>query len=342
MKINVLMTGAGAPGGPGIIKGLKQDKNIDLLVCDANHNASGRYLNDKYEIIPLAENDNFISFMLSLCKKYNIDIIFPLVTLELFKFSRNKELFENQGVKIIVSDYDSLIIANNKSALYKHLFEKKIVTPDFYVVNNFNQIKNAFLKLGYPNKPVCIKPSISNGSRGIRVIDNKINELDLLFNHKPNSLYMTYNKLIDILSENNFPELLASEYLPGEEYTIDSIVNNAKPEIIIPRKRSKMNGGISVAGEFEDNKEIISYCHEILTSLKLSGPIGLQVKKSNDGIFKILEINPRIQGTSIAAFGAGINLPLLSIYSTLGVNYKIPNMNWSTKFIRYYNEVFYE
>ena len=43
------MTGAGAPGGPGIIKGLRQDKNIDLLVCDSNPNASGRYLNEKFE-----------------------------------------------------------------------------------------------------------------------------------------------------------------------------------------------------------------------------------------------------------------------------------------------------
>ena len=336
------MTGAGAPGGPGIINGLSQDNNINLLVCDANPHASGRYLNEKFEIIPPANDDNFISFMLSLCKKNNINVIFPLVTLELFKFSANKDLFENAGVKVVVSDYDSLLIANDKSALYKHLFDKKIMTPDFYVINNFNQIKKAFLKLGYPNKPVCIKPSISNGSRGVRVIDNTINEFDLLFNHKPNSLYMTYNKLIDILCDTDFPELLASEYLPGEEYTIDSIVTNGKPEIIIPRKRSKMNGGISVAGEFEENKEIIHYCHEILTSLKLSGPIGLQVKKSKDGVFKILEINPRIQGTSIAAFGAGINLPLLSIYSTLGINYKIPNMNWSTKFIRYYQEVYYE
>ena len=31
--INVLMTGAGAPGGPGIIKALLEDKMIKLVVC---------------------------------------------------------------------------------------------------------------------------------------------------------------------------------------------------------------------------------------------------------------------------------------------------------------------
>lgn len=335
------MTGAGAPGGPGIIKGIKKDKNINLIVCDANPISSGKYLNDKFELIPPANDKNFISFILSLCKKNSIDIIFPLVTMELFKFSKNKSLFESNGIKVIVSDYDNLLIANNKSSLCSHLYKNNIPTPNFFIVNDFNQIKNALKKLNYPKNPICIKPSVSNGSRGVRIIDDTVNEFDLLFKHKPNSLYIKYDKLMEILNTNTFPELLFSEYLPGEEYTIDCIVKNSKPEIIIPRKRTKMNSGISVAGEFEENKEIISYCYDILSSLDLEGPIGLQVKKSKNGNFKILEINPRIQGTSIAALGAGVNLPLLSIYSVLNIEYSIPKIKWNTKFLRYYDEVYY-
>ena len=37
--MNVLMTGAGAPGGPGIIKCLKRIKDINLTVADADINA---------------------------------------------------------------------------------------------------------------------------------------------------------------------------------------------------------------------------------------------------------------------------------------------------------------
>ena len=43
-KIKVLMTGAGAPGGPGIIQALKKDNNIHLHIADANPNSSGRYM----------------------------------------------------------------------------------------------------------------------------------------------------------------------------------------------------------------------------------------------------------------------------------------------------------
>ena len=45
-KIKVLMTGAGAPGGPVIIQALKKDNNINLHIADANPNSSGRYMSN--------------------------------------------------------------------------------------------------------------------------------------------------------------------------------------------------------------------------------------------------------------------------------------------------------
>lgn len=339
--IKVLMTGAGAPGGPGIIKGLQQDSNIDLIVGDVNPVASGKFLNDKFELLLNADDPEFISDLLRICIKNQIDIIFPLVTKELFKLSKGKKIFSEHGIKIVVSDYESLKIANDKSALYNHLKPKNILTPNFRVAKTFTEVIEAFEQLGFPKNPICIKPSISNGSRGVRIIDNSIDEFDLLFKHKPNSLYMTFDKLKEILADKEFPELLISEVLPGEEFTIDTIVSKGKAEIVLPRKRTKMNGGISVAGSFEENDEIINYCKEIIASLDLDGPIGLQVKKSSTGDFKILEINPRIQGTSIAALGLGVNLPLLAIYNALGETIKMPIVKWETNFVRYYNEVFY-
>lgn len=339
--INVLMTGAGAPGAPGIIRCFKQDKNINLIVCDANEHASGRYLNEIFELVPMANESNFIESILYLCEKYKIDVVFPLVTRELFLFAEHKEDFKNKGIEVLVSDLTSLNIANDKSALYLHLEKNDIPTPNFKVANTFSELQAAFNCLDFPNKPVCIKPSISNGSRGVRIIDNTINEYELLFNHKPNSLYMSYDKMCDILKEKSFPQLLVSEVLPGDEYTIDTVIHSGEAVAIIPRKRTKMNAGISVAGEFEEHKDIIDYCKQIISSLELTGNIGLQVKKAVDGAYKILEINPRIQGTSVAALGAGVNLPLMAVYKALDMPYKVPTINWNIGFVRYYEEVFY-
>ena len=65
-KIKVLMTGAGAPGGPGIIQALKKDNNINLHIADANPNSSGRYMSNDcpFYKLPKASDSNFIGFLL--------------------------------------------------------------------------------------------------------------------------------------------------------------------------------------------------------------------------------------------------------------------------------------
>ena len=76
--------------------------------------------------------------------------------------------------------------------------------------------------------------------------------------------------------------------------------------------------------------------------MNLSGPIGIQVKQAEDGQYKVLEINPRIQGTSVSALGAGINLPLNAVLQEYYQS--IPTLEepkWGVSFTRYYMEVFH-
>ena len=335
------MTGAGAPGGPGIIKCLHADPRIELVVCDVNSEASGRFLNKDFFQTRPASDPSFAEFLLKKCIELKINILFPLVTRELFLLAAQKNLFEKAGVKVIVSDEQALNIANDKSKLHVHLTKSGILTPVYRIVNALDELEKAFNDLGYPQKKICIKPSISNGSRGVRIIDPQMDEYDLLFNQKPNSLYITKNGLFRILGVKQFPELLVAEYLPGEEYTIDTLMNNGSARLIVPRLRTKMNGGISVAGAIVKQDEIIAYITQIANSLKMHGPIGYQVKKAEDGRFKILEINPRIQGTSVSLTGAGINLPLLAVLQEAAVDIDIPEVKWGTKFVRFYDEVYY-
>ncbi|HVF80449.1 MAG TPA: ATP-grasp domain-containing protein [Flavisolibacter sp.] len=340
-NIKVLMTGAGAPGGPGIIKAL-QSAGYKLYVGDCNAFASGRFMNEKFIELPPADNNEFIDFILSYCLENGVQVIFPLVTRELFKFAQNKKRFDEKGIKVIVSDYDALSIANDKGKLYSHLSGQEVLVPHFRIVHTITDLAAAVKELGYPAKAVCIKPTISNGSRGVRILQQSIDEFDLLFSQKPNNLYSSLEKIMKILEGRAFPELLVSEYLPGIEYTIDTLVYKGVPKLILPRSRTKMNSGISVQGTFIKNDEIIGYCEQIICTLHLSGPIGLQVKKGEDGVFKLLEINPRIQGTSVAALGVGINLPALAVKQEFEpVDIVESAIKWGTSFVRYYEELFY-
>ena len=342
-NVNILMTGAGAPGAAGILKCLQHEKSFHITGADADPNAVGRYLNEDFETIPFANDPAFIDTVLSICQKKNIHVLLSLVTKELIPLSQHFHEFELAGTKLLVSSPASLEIANNKSRLYEFLEWRGIAVPEFRVVETVDQFKLAVEELGYPSKPVCFKPSVSNGSRGFRIISEQMNELDLLFNHKPTSTYISLKEATRILSEGFFPELLISEYLPGEEYSVDCLASKGEPILVVPRLRKRIINGISVEGEFVNEKNIIDYCRLIIKELQLHGNIGIQLKKSGSGQFLILEINPRVQGTISALLGAGINLPVLAIKKELGLPI-LPaelNVKWGTKFTRYWEEVFY-
>src|ERR1700694_3745392 len=120
-NINVLMTGAGAPGAPGIIKCLQKETTIKLTVADADENAVGRHLVNDFVQIPKGKDGNFTDTLLNICKEKNIDVILPLVTAELFPLSKNKHRFEENNTKVLVSSAEAIAIANDKSKAYQFL-----------------------------------------------------------------------------------------------------------------------------------------------------------------------------------------------------------------------------
>lgn len=342
-KINILMTGAGAPGGPGILEALSKSTYLNVITADANPRASGRYLSSNFKEIPKALDNNFKDYLLDLCKAENIKLIFPLVTLELFVLSKFRDEFLENGIEVLVSDYGALSAMNDKGALLKHLKECNLPCPEFEVVSDKEGLVRAVENLGYPTDTVVIKPCIGNGSRGIRVLDPKKDAYELLFNEKPNSLFSKLDFVLEAIGDNSIPEMVVSEYMPGEELTIDTVVFDGDVKELLIRSRDTMNSGISTAGRFVCNTEVETYIKNIINSFEgLRGSIGFQVKKASNGEYLLLESNPRIQGTSVAALGCGINFPLLAVHEALSLPLAQTKLDRNVGFCRYYKEVFYE
>lgn len=341
--IHILMTGAGAPGAPGILKCLAREPQFRVTAADAAEQVSGRYLSDTFIQIPSAADPVFAERLLELCRTHQIDVILPLVTRELLPLAKHHDLFREAGVRIPLSPAASLEIANNKARLYEFLEWRGIEVPDYRVVESAPQFMQAARELGYPGKTICFKPAVSNGSRGFRIIDGNMDERDLLFNQKPTAAYTRLEEAERILTGGTIPELLVSEYLPGEEYSVDCLANRGEAVLILPRLRKRMVNGITVEGEFIKEEAIIDYCSRIIHELKLHGNIGIQVKKSDQGKFLILEINPRVQGGISTALGAGVNLPVLAIWQEIGLPAQPEDLvvKWGTRFIRYWEDVFF-
>lgn len=337
------MTGGGAPGAPGIINCLLQADWINLLVGDADAEATGRYLHANFVQLPKASEEDFIEKVFTICQQNNIQVVLPLVTRELFLFARAKEAFAQKGIHILVSSFEAIEIANNKAACYQFLQSKGIQVPQFHIANTKEEFIHAAFELGHPRCDFCFKPSISNGSRGFRIVSDSIDESAQLFDHKPYNTYIAYPQALSILSSKPFPQLLVTEYLPKEEYSVDCLAQNGKALLVVPRLREKMVNGISVKGRFIEDTTIFDYCTRIIEAIGLHGNIGIQVRKNALGEPLLLEINPRVQGTIVAALGAGVNLPLLAVKNELGMRIEQDELalRWGTRFTRYWTEIFH-
>ncbi len=98
--------------------------------------------------------------------------------------------------------------------------------------------------------------------------------------------------------------------------------------------------GISFVGTVTEDKEIINYSRQIVEGLKLNGNIGLQFKRDINGTPKIIESNPRVQGTIVLCTAAGENMVYEAVKLGLGEKLSNPSINWGLKMIRYWDELF--
>lgn len=334
--ITVLITGSGAPGIKGTLYSLKNNfdgRTIRTVGTDANENAIGRFLCDVFYKIPHASNPAYLSCLMDVCKKEKVDVVLPQNTAELLILAQNKNLFEDIGSIVAISDKQSIEIANDKFQLIKIAEKIGIPTTKSYLVDTFDELLKYSQQLGWPEKAVVIKPPNSNGMRGVRIIKESIDLKYLLYNEKPSNLYVKMDYLEKILG-SSFPPLMIMDYLPNEEYTVDLL--KANNLITIPRIRNSIKSGITFEGTITDNSAIIEYSELLADKIGLEYAFGFQFKLDEYNVPKIIESNPRIQGTMVLSTFAGANI----IYGAVKYALKEPipdfNVEWGTKILRYW------
>lgn len=341
-KLRILLTGSGAPGWISIYKCLEAaDKNLEILSCDVSLNTTGTYLAKKSFTVPMGSNPKYINKLLSLCVKEKIDIVLPITDAELLPLAKHADDFKKKGIIIPISSYSALQTATDKLALFQFLEKNNLGNPNYKLVNSWADFLKAIKILGFSRKAICFKPTIAWGGRGFRIIDPKINAYDMYINQKPTSVYVSLEEIKNIFKQTKkFPEIIVMEYLPGDEYTVDIFMSHGKALHIIPRKRIKTTSGITTEGAVENNKEIIELSRKITEKLGLDYSVGVQFKYDSNGVPKVLEVNPRLQGTSVISFAAGVNLPYLTVLQCLNKQLPKIKISYGVHMYRHWEELF--
>lgn len=338
-NVTVLITACGNVYMPGTTKAIREngERKLTLIGTDMNKDDTILEMVDRYYQVPRANDPSYVDVLYDICKKEHVDVVIPIMSAELEVLSLNKKKFEEIGTIISISDYEQLCIANDKLKLFNYMKNNNISCAKYYEVNNVEDVDKAIEEIGYP---IVFKACEGSGSRGFRIIDPTKSRFDILFNEKPNSAYTTLKEFKETLMEGSMPQMLAMEYLPGDEYTVDMLVDNGEVKYSLCRRGLNVQTSIILDGVVEEEPEIISLCNEVATKLKLHGNIGFDIKKRKDGMPIIMECNPRATAGVSEFVASNVNLLYLCVKMHLKEELPVINPKYGVIMKRRYIEMY--
>jgi carbamoyl-phosphate synthase large subunit len=282
MKLKVLVTGAGALLGQGIIKSLRMaDTRYEIVAVDPDPRAVGLYWADKAYLVPLAREPSYLDSICRIIERERPHAVLVGTDVELMVLSINKpEIDSAFHTHVIVSPPDIVRIADDKWLTYQFL-----VSHGFPYIPSALPSDMAHL-LRECDFPLVVKPRSGARSVGVHKVWNE-QELN-------RALGSVHNPIVQ--------KCVAT---PEQEYTSGIVITDGSVRAVVTMRRDLKDGNtyrayVEPASPFND---LLAKIAERLRGL---GSINFQFR-SEEGVPKIFEINARFSGTTPLRAYAGFN-----------------------------------
>ncbi|MDO4487566.1 MAG: ATP-grasp domain-containing protein [Eubacteriales bacterium] len=306
--MNILLTSSGRR--TYLVDFFKQALNGEGLVVAANSNMSPALLRaDRYEITPLIYSEDYIPFLLDVCRKYEIGLLVPLFDIDLPVLARHRKEFTDIGVVLAVSDEDCIAACNDKFAMFHKLWKAGIRCPETTL-----SVDDALLKIDtfIMQYPVIVKPRFGMGSLGLFNAEDKA-ELKVMYKKCERAIAKTYLKY----EAASCPEeaVIIQTMQEGDEYGLDVINDfNGRYQTTIVRKKAAMRAGETdeavVLTRDDDEYQILTKLGEqISAAFGHRGNMDVDVIMGENRLPYVIDMNARFGGGYPFSHMAGINLP---------------------------------
>lgn len=289
----VLVTCVGSGVGQSVLDSLNLNRRYRILGCDGNRNIYANSYCDKFFIVPNIYSENYLLTILDICKKNSVDIVIPGHDHELSLFSKNRELFENEGIKVLVSFNPEIIeVSRHKLKWYEYFTAFGCNIVPTYLVKEYRSNPNEKLL------PAIIKPIGGSASQGILIINSlselvSANEDDIIQPYLfPEKSDANYNQIYDAVKKGQFVQ--------RSEISIQLLFNSDSRFSGIFISKNTLKNGVPVFVDPIDPKEF-AYTDEImkfvpvLESKKTTGPVNIQGRVTPKGLY-FFEMNMRFTG----------------------------------------------
>lgn len=258
---------------------------------------------DKAIVTPMIYDSTYISFLLEYCINHQISLIVPLFDIDLPILAQNKQLFKDNGITLVISDFNFTQICNDKWNTYHFLKNKGFNVPETYL--NIEECHND-LNRGKISFPIIIKPRWGMGSIGIYEAENN-NELKIFYDKTKRNIFESYLKFESRVDPEN--AVIMQEKLIGQEHGLD-IFNDLQGKFLtcIPKKKIAMRAGETDSAIIIDDPNFYNIGKTLSTKTKHIGNLDVDCFQTKKGIF-ILEMNCRFGGQYPFSHLAGANFP---------------------------------
>lgn len=310
----ILVTGVGAAAGIAAAKHLLKNKHYVYGVNCLEYSA-GFNMVDDYSVVPYAIDKSYITELINICKKNNIEYLIPTVDEELPKISENRDKFEQIGVRVLISSPSTIESCLDKYKFYESLYDASVKVAKAWKFDSDIELENI-------KYPLIAKPRTGRGGRGIYIINSNY---DL--------------KYIEGIEK----KYILQEYIEGIEYSVDTLSDlKGNCLVAVPRSRLEIKGGVCWKGKIEKNVLIVDEAKKAVEKLGIVGPACLQLILGKDNSINIFEVNPRIGGTVSLSINAGVDIPELSLRILNKEHINEDELKYKELFIsRYFEETFF-
>jgi len=301
-KKNVLIFPSGAENAINVYDSLKYNLHFELFGASSKDDHSS-YIYDSRHLKVGNYNIHDKRFLRNfnlLIDKWHIDFIIPTHDeISLFLMLNQDSIHAT----VVCSPAKTCEVAFSKLKTFYYLKNKSYI-PKIY---NYGD------EISYP---VFIKPDIGAGGKGTYLIENE-------------------SSLLQHLGSGSF---LISEYLPGDEITVDCFTNKDRKLLFVgPRTRERITSGVSFRTQKVNlTDEIQNIADDLNSTFSFRGMWFFQLKKDKNNKYKLMEISVRCAGTMALYRQIGINFAAMSLFDFMEYDVSILRNSFSIQLDRYY------
>lgn len=303
----------------GLVRSLGQ-RGIPSVVIDNTPRSAwfSRYVVRRFKWHTHMEDEQFLSFLLTIGKKYHLEqwVLFPTQD-ELVQLIACNTPLLSQMYRLVTQEWDVVRWANDKRLTYHMAQEVGVSCPKTYYPARKEEL--AALDTAFP---VIIKPAIS-------VHLQYATRLKALPASSPQELLIQYEKAVESIPPD---EVMVQEIIPGDgrvQYSIATFCEDGNIRAWMTARRTRqypIDYGLgSSFVEAIDVPALLPLAEKLLQYMRVSGMVEVEFKyDERDQQYKLLDINVRPWGWHTLCIACGLDFPYMQYCYALGLLHTNP------------------